>query len=283
MKKNDDIVLDELKICYLADDKVLAPLGMVEAGEFADIFGYRFYRLTNDRFRFFYEITSAGTPVAQLKYGHYTDQEDKATHVFYKVLNPILYDKEILRQALDLPAKMGLAFNNYTELDLACDIPNNIPSLIKRLMRDKSVTTIINGKAVTDRKAVLKGVMFDYSTSLNRLINPTITLRQKKAETNKARGITVQAYDKKAEIAQCSGKDYILEYYDNPSHLYRLEVRIPYQEIKDYFANRKITPGLETIFDAMALKDMFLYHLGSVIRFSRGRRKIPWDGLLRML
>ena len=58
---------------------------------------------------------------------------------------------------------------------------------------------------------------------------------QKKAITNKCDGITIQAYDKKAEIENKSNKRYILDYYGNPKHLYRLEVRLHYQELKDYF------------------------------------------------
>ena len=77
------------------------------------------------------------------------------------------------------------------------------------MMRDKEVTTIINGKAVHDRKTLLQGVTFDYSTTLSRLVHPTITIRQKKAITNKCDGITIQAYDKKAEIENKSNKRYI--------------------------------------------------------------------------
>lgn len=89
-------------------------------------------------------------------------------------------------------------------------------------MRDKTVTTIINGKAVKDRKKVLQGVSFEYSSTLDRLNHPTITVKQKKAIANKCNGVTVQAYNKKAEIDDHSDKRYILDYYGHPKRLYRL-------------------------------------------------------------
>ena len=54
------------------------------------------------------------------------------------------------------------------------------PSLIKKLMRDKEVNTIINCKAVHDRKTLLQGVSLDYSTTLSRLVYPTLPSDRKR-------------------------------------------------------------------------------------------------------
>ena len=280
MRYDDVILIDELKICYVASNDGLSHLEAVEVGEYADMFGYRLYRMVNDRFRCFYDVVQDGNPVAQLKFGHYTDRDDATTYVYYKVLNHILYDAAKLRKALELPTKMGMVFNNYTAIDLAYDSPQNLPTLIKKMMRDKDVTTIINGKAVRDRKSVLDGVLFMYSSTLNRLNNPTITIKQKKAANNKNDGITVQAYNKKAEIEQSSKKQYILDYHGNPKRLYRLEVRLHNQELKDYFAAKHIIPTTDILYDGEMLKELFFHHLGAVIRFTRGRTKIQWKELL---
>ncbi len=281
MKYDDEVLIDELKICYVAGNDELNHLEAVEVGEYADMYGCRLYRMVNDRFRCFFDVVQGGEPVAQLKFGHYTDRDDATTYVYYKVLNAILYDTEKLRNVLELPTKMGMVFNNYTAIDLAYDSPQNLPTLIKKMMRDKDVTTIINGKAVRDRKSVLDGVLFMYSSSLNRLNNPTITIKQKKAVTNKNDGITVQAYNKKAEILQSSKKQYILDYHGNPTRLYRLEVRLHNQELKDYFAANHIIPTTEILYDGELLRELFFHHLGTVIRFTRGRTKIQWKELLR--
>ena len=272
--------IDELKICYVASCADLSRLEMVEVGGYVDMYGYRLYRIVNDRFRFFFDVFRDGEPVAQLKFGHYTDMEDSATYVYFKVLNSILYNQEQLRRVLELPTAMGMLFNNFTAIDLAYDSSMNIPAMIKKMMRDKGITTIINGKAVRDRKTVLRGIMFEYSSSLNRLNHPTITIKQAKAINNKNDGITVQAYDKKNEIELYSNKQYILDYHGNPKRLYRLEVRLHYQELKDYFTKRFIIPTTDILFDEEILRDLFLNHLGAVIRFTKGRTIIPWTELL---
>lgn len=279
--EKDEIVIDELKLCYIADREQMACLAEVEVGASVELFHYKFYRFLNERFRFFFEVVEDGVKVAHLKFGHYTDKEDAPLYVYLKVLNRVLYDAVRLQRLLALPDKYGMVFNNFTAIDLALDGGINFPSLIKRMMRDKTVTTIINGKAVKDRKKVLQGVSFEYSSTLGRLNHPTITVKQKKAIANKCNGVTVQAYNKKAEIDDHSDKRYILDYYGHPKRLYRLEIRLHYQELKDYFVMLGKYPSPEDLFDAESLKKMFFYHLSAVMRFTRGRRKIDWETLLK--
>lgn len=279
--ENNEIVIDELKLCYVADREQMACLADVEVGGWLEQHRYKFYRFLNERFRFFYSVVEDGAEVAQLKFGHYTDAEDAPLYVYLKVLNPILYDADRLRRLLALPNELGMAFNNFTAVDLALDGGVNFPSLIKRMMRDKTITTIINGKAVKDRKQVLQGVSFEYSSNLDRLNHPTVTVRQKKAIANRCNGISVQAYDKKAEVDNQSDKRYILDYYGNPRRLYRLEIRLHYRELKEYFAMCNEFPSPEDLLDAEGLRKMFFYHLSAVIRFTRGRRKIDWETILK--
>ena len=85
-------------------------------------------------------------------------------------------------------------------------------------------------------------------------------------------------YDKIAEIKNSSGKDYILNYYGNPQKLYRTEVHLNNQEIKDYLENRGLYFNYYMIDEAM-LEDMFYYHLNSVIRFEKGKDRITWENL----
>ena len=279
-----EITIDELKICYVADAEILRPMKETEIGGYLNLFGYRLHRVVNDRFKYFFDITYHGKMVAQLRFGFYTDQDETNTHVYFKVLNEILYRTEALASILLLPERLGMVFNNFTALDLALDTPCNVPSMIKRLMRRKDVTTIINGKAIKDRKQTLCGVSFEYSTTLDRLNNPTITFKQKKAIANKSEGITVQTYNKKAEVEnRHPEKQYILDSKDNPRHLYRLEVRLHYQELKDYFLSKKIPATVVILNDQELLWEMFCYHLASVIRFTHGRHRIPWDFLLESI
>lgn len=276
------IVLDELKICYKAENiDCLNVLKSVDVGECAFVGEYTFYRVINDKFRFYFDVVEAGEHVAIFKFWHHTDYDDATCYVYYKIANQVLYDGSRLRQLVNLPDKFGLVFNNFTALDLAIDSCINIPSMIKKLMRNKAINTIINGKKVTDRKENISGVRFEYSTSLDRLNHPTITFKQRKAIKNKTDGITVQTYDKKAEIEESSDKKYILDHYGNPKRLYRLEVRLHYQELKDYFHKLQIVPDQSVVFNKDVLADMFFYHLSSVIRFTKGRRKLSWEELVK--
>lgn len=275
------IVIDELKICFNADAEQLNQLQQISIGCYEDFYGYRFYRITNDRFRYYFEVSFDNQHMGIIKFGCYTDVEDAKTYVYYRVNNEVLYHEEALKSMLDLPQRFGWLFNNYTAIDVALDTKVNIPSIIKKLMRNKDITTIINGKALKERKQIIKGLFFEYSSTLKRLCHPSITIKQKKAEKNKNDGIIVQAYDKKAEITNNSDKEYILDYNGNPKRLYRLEVRLHYRELKDYFNSHGLVPDLGLVFSDDFLEDLFFYHLSSVVRFTKKRRKLDWRELLR--
>lgn len=279
--ENDYIQIDELKICYTAETDNLNELMSIEIGSYFDLYGYRFYRIISDRFRYYFEVWEKDEQVAWLKFGLYTDLSASKHFIYFKISNQVLYKPNQLNKTLELPDKFGFVFNNYTAIDLALDSNVNFTSLIKRMIRNKDITTIINGKAIKDRKQVLQGVSFQYSTSLDRLKHASITIKQKKAINNKKNGIIVQAYDKKAEIQQNSEKRYILDFYGQPKRLYRLEVRLHYQELKDYFSKVNGEPIIKTMSDQDLLQDLFYYHLSAVLRFTQGRKKLDWQTLIK--
>lgn len=283
--KHDEtkITIDELKLCYSASLSILQPLKDTCVGKYFEVPNYRLFRTVNDRFQYYFDIVENGIAVAFLRFGLYTESDeenDTGAYVYLKIQNSVLYDKQKLQKVLDLPVHLGLEFHHFTALDLATDTSFSVPLLIKRMMSTPFITTILNGKAIKDRKRVLPGIHFDYSTTLDRIKHPSVTIKQRKAIRNKDEGITVQAYDKRAEIDNQSDKQYILDYYGTPYRLYRLEVRLHYQELKDYFALKQSTALPELVFDKTFLHDLFYYHLSSVIRFSRGRKKIAWEELI---
>lgn len=278
--EKEHIQIDELKICYTAETECLNELMSIDTGSYLEIHGYGFHRIVSDRFRFYFEVWNDDEQVAQLKFGLYTDLSETKHFVYFKVSNHVLYRPSQLKTILELPTQLNFDFNNYTAIDLAIDSNVNFTSLIKRMIRNKAITTIINGKAVKDRKQVLQGVSFQYSTSLDRLKHASVTIKQKKAISNKQHGITIQAYDKKAEIEQSSDKRYILDFYGQPKRLYRLEVRLHYQELKDYFSKANIEPVIDTMSNQELLRDMFYYHLAAVLRFTRKRTKLDWLTLI---
>ena len=275
-------VIDELRLCYVAEPSLLEDLSKVEVGDSWTAPPFILFRQRGDRFEFTFAVClgemGEHEEIGVLKYGRYGAGD--SPYVYFKILNWVLYSPPTLQLAMSLPDLLGLLFNNFTTIDIAIDFRKNISTIIKRMMRDERVTTILNGRAQKDRKRIIQGMTVDYSTSLKRLHCPTITLRQAKAKRNKDKGITVQAYDKKAEIKAGSGKDYILEYYDQPRFLFRLEVRLNYHELQDYCKREKLAQSAELVFDPAFLQGAFYYHLSAVLRFTKGRRPLAWEDII---
>ena len=109
---------------------------------------------------------------------------------------------------------MNLHFNNITAIDLIKDFRKNIVNIIRRLYKNEQITTIVNGKAVKNRKQIIPKFHIDYSVSLERLRKPTFYAKQKKALHDKTKGICVCCYDKKTEVETESHKQYILDFYN---------------------------------------------------------------------
>ena len=275
-------VIDELRLCYVAEPSLLEDLSRVEVGAFFTVSPFILYRVGGDRFQYQFVVCMVDIgereEVATMKYDRYAAAD--SPYIFYRLNNRVLYNETRLKEVLSLPEILGMQFNNFTAIDIAIDYKKNISSIIKRMMRNDQIKTIINGKVWKERKTIIPGVTFDYSTSLSRLHCPTITLRQAKAVKNKEKGVTIQCYDKKAEIEASSGKQYILDYYDYPAHLFRLEVRLHYQELQDYCRRGGIVQSIECLFDPVFLAGAYYYHLGSVLRFTLGRRKLDWQDII---
>ncbi len=279
-------VIDELRVCYVADPLLLDELSHVKVGQRLEFAQFVLIRRVGDRYEYFFSLYLAGTQgldqVGVLKFWRYGVAANN--YCYIKIENHVFYDADLFQAALTFPDLVGLTFNNFTAIDIAIDYGKSISNIIKRMLRNKSVDTIFNGKRVENllgRKGSIPGFKFDYNTSLDRLQCPTVTLKQVKATKNKYKGTIVQSYDKRAEIETESGKQYILDFYGRPRYLYRFEVRLHYQEIRDYCAARHIAQDIELLTDPAFLSDIYYYHLSSVLRFSKQRKKLQWPEIIK--
>lgn len=276
-------VLDELRVCYVADPLLLDELSHVEIGRHLEFAPFVLIRRVGDRFEFLFSlfIVEAGglEEVGLFKFGRYG--AGASNYCYLKIDNHVLYDADLFHVVLTFPELVGLDFNNFTAIDVAIDYGKNISAIIKRMLRNETVDTILNGKRVQGRTRVIPGITFSYATSLCRLRCPTITIKQAKAAKNKDKGTTVQSYDKLAEVETKSDKQYILDYYDHPRYLFRLEVRLNYQQIHDYCAARHIAQQIELLFDPEFLAGLYYDNLSSVLRFTKKRKKLPWPEIIR--
>lgn len=288
---NRPIQLDALTICY----EVVHPyhheqLSNLDYGECLDMDEFRLYRIVGRYFDNVYAIRLwNGTRDIEwgfLKFNLARGDKQSNTHtngkrkVWMSLHNETLYTGDIhFLTYIEQP--LGLEFHNVTSLDLALDTPFSVSPLVKAYLRNKDVTTILNGRRITDRYEDRPEISYTTSGSLNRQDKyQTVNIKQRNAIRDKSKGITVLTYDKAAEISNASDKQYILEYYGNPKRLYRTEVHLNAGDIKNYveLSGNQYTPLI--LFDEAFLEGLFFYHLGSVIRFQSRKYDVSWEHLL---
>ena len=257
------VVIDELRLCFNAEPEFIEVLSSLAIGERVHFNKLSVIRTVGQHFKHYFTLFDEDKEsVAVIYFGRYGDDDD--THLWVKIDNKILYNQPNLKfLLLDILATFPIEFNNITRLALAIDSKKNYVTTIKRMFRDENIKTIINSKGVKDRRKVLSEIMYIHQASLERMKNPSLTICQAEAVQNKAKGIVVQAYNKKAELCK-SQKEYISEYYNHPKTLHRLEVRLNYNEIRDYYSKIGKKPFITDILDTSLLTDIYYYHLSSV-------------------
>lgn len=285
------IQIDALTLCYeVANTDYYDKLSRLDYGKWLDIDEFRLYRIEGRYFENVYAITlQSGTRNIEwgyLKFNLAQGDERSNTHtnglrkVWMSLSNETLYTEGIHLLA-DIGQRLGLTFHNVTTLDLALDTPFNVSRLVKSCAHNKDVTTILNGKRVIDRDKDRPELTYTTSGSLNKQNKYlTVNIKQRNAVKDKSKGITVLLYDKIAEIANASDKQYILEHYDNPKRLYRTEVHLNAEDIKNYVKRRNIDYTPAMLFDEAILEDMFFHFLGSVIRFQSNKTDVSWQHIL---
>lgn len=287
MAKNDlgKTIIDELRLCYEAEPTLLKDLSSLEIGGWITFDEFSLFRVVSRHFQYGFDVLycpdSSGprSKVATIRFGHYGAQR-QSSFVYYRIENRVLYDQNLLNVTLAFPDMLGLAFQHITSIDLARDYTFNVVGRIRKIAKDEGVTVIVNGKAI-DKKKDVYGAMLVYSLNFHRLKNPTIAIKQAKAVKDKAKGLTMCAYDKSNEIDMASGKNYIKEFYGCPKILHRLEVHLNNPEIKDYCRNIvKVVQDLTLLRDQNFLDTLYEYHLSALLRFSKGRKRIAWNEIL---
>jgi hypothetical protein len=221
----------------------------------------------------------------ELRLGINDDEEASNIHTngynkaWISISNRVLYTDEIYY--LDfIESNLGLELHNITTLDLCLDMSIDIARLIRRLIRNPQITTILNGKRIIDRKQDRPEITYTSSGNMDKDKYLTVNIKQKKAIKDKSKGSTLIAYNKKTEIANSSDKRYIDDYYNNPSKLHRLEVHLNNEEIRDYITKNRHELSFYSLIDKKFLSRLFGYTLNSLIRFEKEEKPIDWANLL---
>lgn len=91
----------------------------------------------------------------------------------------MLYNDEIYY--LDfIENNLGLELHNITTLDLCLDMSNDIARLIRKLIRNPQITTLLNGKRITNRKEDRPEITYTFSGNMDKDKYLTVNIKQKK-------------------------------------------------------------------------------------------------------
>ena len=283
------VMIDALTVCFEVENHYhFDHISSLDFGETYDLYEFQLVRIEGRYYDNVYTITymddDTEIEFGQLKFNISRGSESDNLHengnlkVWISLNNQTLYTKDQYNLGF-IATKLGLEPHNITTLDLCKDTPFNVGKSLRKLIKDKTATTILNGKRVKDRNEDRPEITYTSSGGLNKNDKyMTVNVKQKNAVKDKSKGITLTTYDKAAEVKNSSGKDYILNFYGNPKKLYRTEVHLNNQEVKDYLEGRGLFFNYYMIDEAL-LEDMFYHHLNSVIRFEKGKDHITWEDL----
>lgn len=286
------LAIDALTICYTPKSlDVLERLASIEVSQTIDYVDFTLLRVEGERdctYRIYYanergENKAMGTLSFNLK-------EDRLANEYLawiRAENETLYNGDFWCVSY-VAQVIGLVFHNFTTLDIAIDTNRNplrIIELFKTLgKKDERITTIINGKAIDWGKplerllADAKGANYITPFVTNLLSCRTLSIRPIKAKKDKSKGATLTIYNKANEVEQESGKQYILEKYNNPTYLWRTEIHLNNEQIKDYVKeHEELASNPHAIFLREHLLGLFYRNINSIIRWRIGRDKIGWE------
>lgn len=281
------IQIDALQVCF----SVVKPYHyeQLKALEICDTYSPYEYILQRVEGRYYNNIyniividsDAEAYEFGQLKFNLNNGNEEGNAHtngtrkVWISLNNETLYSDRL--SFFDyIASTLGLELHNITKLDLCLDTPFNVSKAVWRYIRNKNVTTILNGKRITNRDEDRPEISRTLSGSLNKDKYMTLNVKQRNAIFDKSKGITVISYDKEAEIRNISGKQYILQHYGNPKHLYRTEVHLNNEDISHYLSTRNIDLTYWLFFDEALLENMFFHFISSVLRF----QGVTWKEIL---
>lgn len=288
---NRPIQLDAVTLCYeVAHPHYYEQLSTLNYGDCLDMDEFRLYRTEGRYYDNVYAIRlwngSRDIEWGYLKFNLSRGDEQSNTHVnglrkvWMSLNNETLYSDD-WHYLTYIEQRLGMQFHNVTSLDLALDTPFSVSPLVKAYLHNKDVTTILNGKRITDRDEDRPEISYTFSGSLNKQDKyKTVNIKQRNAIKDKSKGITVLIYDKAAEISNVSSKQYILERYGNPKRLYRTEVHLNADDIKNYVERKDIQYTPLILFDEAILEDIYFHYLESVIRFQCRMFDASWEHLL---
>lgn len=281
------IQIDALTVCFqVVNDYHYNNIMTIDYGGTYDLMDFKLVRIQGRYYNNIYSILyfdgEQEREFGSLKFnlGGGDNTHTNGTHkVWMSLSNEILYTKDISYLGY-ISQVLGLDFHNVTTLDLCLDTPFQVSNILKKHIRNKELATMLNGKRVKDRTEDRSEITYISSGDLDKDKYLTISVKQRKAMHDKSKGVTLTTYDKAAEVRNSSKKQYILDFYGNPKKLYRTEVHLNNEDIKDFLNSVNAELNVYMLDEAL-LETMFFFHLNSLIHFKRNKKEdVKWEQLL---
>ena len=283
--------IDALRLCFVANEpRLLDELSALHLGEIADFYDFHLLRSVGKHFdhvfQIRYQLQGEDVFFGELCFGLHTNDPENQTRsnarhkVWIRLQNKTLYSEFNFHCLSYICSQMNLEFHNFTTLDLCLDMRINIAKKLRSLIHNKELDVVLNGRRIRDRKADRPEIIYTSTGDLNRDKYLTLNIKQKKAIKDKSKGTTLIAYNKAAEISNSSSKHYIHEIYGNPKHLYRLEVHLNNDDIKEFCVNAGVDFNLGLVYDQHLLIQLYIKTINNLIRFAYNNKPIEWRDIL---
>ena len=295
MKENKiKIGMDKLRLCYNAiNDSIITELE-AQRPMIYELLDFTLCRIEGKHYNDIYAIiyddvskdgTIESTKFGELRFNLKSQDDDKETTDLKKawvyIENHILYDETKAYYLSYITDHLGLELNNLTACEIFVDTTKrNMAYTMKKHIRDKGLTTILNGKKIVDRKENRPELRFLHVGDMDRYKDMTLYVMPKKALKNKADAPSLCFYNKLDEIDKSSGKKYIKDKYDNPTKLHRSEIRFTNEKFKDFLDKYRFPLDEIILFNRGFQWCVFEYFFNSIIRFKREGENIPLDLLV---
>lgn len=289
MRKQDCVIsIDKLTLCYRAKNEIIQKLN--ECNELIDSDDcFRLVRVPSDEalfansfhvmIKFPYSDGRKGfveRKFATLK-TRLRSMED-TNYVWLYLENWVFYDvfgvyngsKCNWLSCVDYVAnELELSLNNITDLHIALDSTVNFAKKIKHAQLNDAYELILNGKLRSNKKKILKEILYVQTGDQHRLRTLTVYINPKKQD-----GLSLKIYDKKRELEK-SNKEYIPKWSGITDKNYRVELTLKNEHLKEYYQNNGGTILDEALMVTLAsqresqelLFDMLYYFSNRLLRF----------------
>lgn len=265
------VVIDWLELSYNNDALFKEEIIKIESE--AIWRGYRIVPTRSYGYEYAFDVywPFSDTPFAQIKFNLHAKRKDY--HIVVGINNRIFYaPKQDFTDALLIGEKLGLVYNNIRRLDLAIDLSKDITRIINQYQHKKNIALRVNGKCIWKDNADTGMLFFANGNRKRNKLNGFVLHTSNNSASLKSYDKIKETTDKKNNRKYGSGyKDYILDYYNHPDRLYRLEVSARGRFIYDFIQRKEISSGLmfRMLCDEAWLTSLFHDWLSSILSFSR--------------